>query len=58
MSAARLDAMRGEALMRMNDGERVKLVYEVKITLDNADGVFKPGMPAEAGLRAAEGATD
>lgn len=38
--------------------ERVKLVYKVKIALDNADGVFKPGMPAEAGLKAAEGATD
>jgi HlyD family secretion protein len=35
--------------------ERVKLVYKVKITLDNADGVFKPGMPAEAGLQAMEG---
>jgi HlyD family secretion protein len=28
--------------------ERVKLVYEVKVGLDNADGLFKPGMPAEA----------
>jgi HlyD family secretion protein len=28
--------------------ERVKLVYEVKIALDNRDGLFKPGMPAEA----------
>jgi HlyD family secretion protein len=28
--------------------ERVKLVYRVKVGLDNADGVFKPGMPAEA----------
>jgi len=28
--------------------ERVKLVYEVKIALDNGDGLFKPGMPAEA----------
>jgi HlyD family secretion protein len=36
--------------------ERVKLVYKVKIALENQDGVFKPGMPAEAGLRAAEGA--
>src|SRR6185295_6795265 len=27
--------------------ERVKLVYEVKIALDNRDGLFKPGMPAE-----------
>jgi HlyD family secretion protein len=33
--------------------ERVKLVYEVKVTLDNRDGLFKPGMPAEARLRAA-----
>jgi HlyD family secretion protein len=28
--------------------ERVKLVYRVKIGLDNADGLFKPGMPAAA----------
>jgi len=28
--------------------ERVKLVFKVKIGLDNADGLFKPGMPAEA----------
>jgi|HubBroStandDraft_3_1064219.scaffolds.fasta_scaffold13405_4 HlyD family secretion protein len=28
--------------------ERVKLVYKVKVGLDNRDGVFKPGMPAEA----------
>jgi HlyD family secretion protein len=35
--------------------ERVKLVYKVKITLDNADGLFKPGMPAEAGLQAVGG---
>jgi HlyD family secretion protein len=28
--------------------ERVKLVYRVKIGLDNADGLFKPGMPAQA----------
>jgi HlyD family secretion protein len=28
--------------------ERVKLVYRVKIALENADGAFKPGMPAEA----------
>ncbi|HLA77931.1 MAG TPA: efflux RND transporter periplasmic adaptor subunit [Vicinamibacteria bacterium] len=32
--------------------ERVKLVYRVKLGLDNADGLFKPGMPAEASLRA------
>ncbi|MFQ5791556.1 MAG: HlyD family secretion protein, partial [Acidobacteriota bacterium] len=30
--------------------ERVKLVYRIKISLDNADGLFKPGMPAEAVL--------
>jgi HlyD family secretion protein len=30
--------------------ERVKLVYEIKISLDNRDGLFKPGMPAEARL--------
>ncbi|HKY32508.1 MAG TPA: efflux RND transporter periplasmic adaptor subunit, partial [Candidatus Polarisedimenticolia bacterium] len=36
--------------------ERVKLVYRTKIALPNEDGVFKPGMPAEARLRtAAEG---
>jgi len=28
--------------------ERAKLVFRVKITLDNRDGVFKPGMPADA----------
>ena len=28
--------------------ERVKLVYRVKVGMDNADGLFKPGMPAEA----------
>ncbi len=28
--------------------ERVKLVYRVKVGLENADGFFKPGMPAEA----------
>ena len=33
--------------------ERVKLVYKVKVALDNADGLFKPGMPAEARLQAA-----
>jgi len=34
--------------------ERVKLVYRVKVSLENQDGLFKPGMPAEARLRAAE----
>jgi HlyD family secretion protein len=30
--------------------ERAKLVYRVKIQLDNRDGAFKPGMPADAVL--------
>jgi HlyD family secretion protein len=30
--------------------ERAKLVYRVKITLPNPDGIFKPGMPADAFL--------
>jgi len=33
--------------------ERVKLVYKVKVGLDNRDGLFKPGMPAEARFRTA-----
>jgi HlyD family secretion protein len=33
--------------------ERVKLVYRIKVALENADGLFKPGMPATAHLRAA-----
>jgi HlyD family secretion protein len=32
--------------------ERVKLVYRIKVGLDNQDGLFKPGMPAEARLQA------
>jgi HlyD family secretion protein len=34
--------------------ERVKLVYRVKIQLDNRDGLFKPGMPSEARLKATD----
>jgi HlyD family secretion protein len=30
--------------------ERVKLVYEVKIEIDNLEGILKPGMPADATL--------
>jgi len=30
--------------------ERVKLVYRIKVALENADGLFKPGMPATAHL--------
>jgi len=37
--------------------ERAKLVYKIKVGLDNADGLFKPGMPAEARLTAAGPAT-
>lgn len=33
--------------------ERVKLVFKVKVGLPNTDGLFKPGMPAEARLTAA-----
>jgi HlyD family secretion protein len=32
--------------------ERVKLVYKLKLSLPNQDGLFKPGMPAEARFRA------
>jgi HlyD family secretion protein len=32
--------------------ERIKLVYRVKVTLPNPDGIFKPGMPADAWLSA------
>jgi HlyD family secretion protein len=35
--------------------ERVKLVFRIKVALDNADGLFKPGMPATARLSAAAG---
>jgi HlyD family secretion protein len=31
--------------------ERVKLVYRIKIDIDNPDGKLKPGMPAEATVR-------
>ena len=30
--------------------ERVKLVYRIKVTLPNPEGVFKPGMPADGYL--------
>ena len=30
--------------------ERVKLVYRIKVALDNGDGLFKPGMPSTARL--------
>jgi len=28
--------------------ERVNLVFRIKISLDNPDGILKPGMPADA----------
>jgi len=31
--------------------ERSKLVYRIKITADNRDGLLKPGMPVEAELQ-------
>jgi len=31
--------------------ERVKLVFGVKIGIDNPEGVFKPGLPADASLK-------
>ncbi len=33
--------------------ERVKLVFRIKVAVDNEDGLFKPGMPAEARLQPA-----
>jgi HlyD family secretion protein len=36
--------------------ERVKLVFKVKVGLDNKDGLFKPGMPAEARIAPVAGA--
>jgi HlyD family secretion protein len=35
--------------------ERVKLVFRIKVALDNEDGLFKPGMPATAFLDPAGG---
>ena len=35
--------------------ERVKLVYRIKVALENADGLFKPGMPSTARLQPAAG---
>lgn len=37
--------------------ERAKLVYKLKIGLDNKDMLFKPGMPAEALIAAPQGAS-
>jgi len=31
--------------------ERSKLVYRVKVTVDNRNGILKPGMPVEAELQ-------
>lgn len=35
--------------------ERTKLVFGVKIEVDNKDGVLKPGLPADATIRTAQG---
>ncbi|MGK2859226.1 MAG: HlyD family secretion protein [Thermoanaerobaculia bacterium] len=37
--------------------ERAKLVFKLKIGLDNEDGLFKPGMPAEMNMYALQEAT-
>ena len=37
--------------------ERSKLVYRIKITADNREGILKPGMPVEAELIPSAGAT-
>jgi HlyD family secretion protein len=34
--------------------ERSKLIYRIKVTADNRDGILKPGMPVEADLGAAQ----
>jgi HlyD family secretion protein len=36
--------------------ERAKLVFRVKVGLDNPEGIFKPGMPADAYFGAPVGA--
>jgi len=36
--------------------ERAKLVFRIKVALDNPDGVFKPGMPADAYFHGASAA--
>jgi len=36
--------------------ERAKLVFKVKVGLDNPEGIFKPGMPADAYFGAPGGA--
>ncbi|HEY0873521.1 MAG TPA: efflux RND transporter periplasmic adaptor subunit [Vicinamibacterales bacterium] len=35
--------------------ERSKLVYRIKVSVDNTEGILKPGMPVEAELGAADG---
>jgi HlyD family secretion protein len=34
--------------------DRVKLVFGVKIEMDNPDGTLKPGVPADAAIRIAK----
>ena len=51
---SRFVAAGAQACIGLPRDERVKLVFRVKIALDNADGLFKPGMPAEVRLEPAE----
>ena len=45
-------AARGvHAAQRPDRDERAKLVYRVKVAVDNRQGVLKPGMPVEVGAR-------
>ena len=37
--------------------ERSKLVYRIKVTVDNTAGVLKPGMPVEAEIGGGAGET-
>ena len=37
--------------------ERARLVYRVKVTVDNSKGILKPGMPVDVELGAAAGAS-
>jgi HlyD family secretion protein len=37
--------------------ERSKLVYRIKVSVDNRDGILKPGMPVEAELQVSAGRT-
>jgi HlyD family secretion protein len=38
--------------------ERTKLVFAIRIEIQNPDGVLKPGLPADASLHVGEGVSD